>query len=769
MKTLMSSWRFSLSSQRRRRATTTELSSPSRSRDDSDDYSSRPPRYSNVSLVDERQDHSVTGAASARQSVASLTSFLSSVPTYATSDPHSPPATASTSTLTNPPRYSGLPNIVPEAHTTLEDNDQPDPGYTYPIASGGLKSKPWAILRLYDADRPTSRRKRRHPRFTNGDKMVGSVDLCLSDPQTIKGIELVLRGKIITGSLGDGSSMTFLEHTYTLWDRKFGDPRRLADIDYNPHAPSSGKYDGKMSGNWAFPFSIPFPGQLDLSTRRAVYATDLDGPVRFLPELLGGESESRISPFDIGGPPRQIRRSSVTSPTSSTHITPFDIMSPSTLQEKGQSRIVPSGAVPPVSPVCFAPIESTPTSPATPYNPSLEPFTANQPISSSRPAKIGHPFHQRPHSIHYQFRNATSMQNSEDPGSTNIHRLPPSFLEKDVMANIHYELVLIITHGRFSSKSRANATLIHTPTSVPPPMPLARQTAYRRREIPSSPNLDPRGWKELPSSSTRGTFLDQREITVQYKLFLAIPLSYAPGTPLPCCLAVTCDDGNALNVLASPLTSQLRLLRSIRFIANREQEDINQISPLTSTSAHEGMMNCVPTRPKLTNTLSNLAQHKIVEQSKGQHSDLQRSPAVEPFVSSIGQGDIEDRPESSGMCKEHHIASAVWCTPSEYQPDSKSQTKHLYGEIHLPRGLQPSCGFPLFSVTYRVELLAPATNAFVPDMHRSGSTQSPGHPKDPGIGGREDGERVYCSQTVEITSGVRRDEPIPVAFVNGFA
>ncbi|KAJ3508722.1 hypothetical protein NMY22_g16523 [Coprinellus aureogranulatus] len=766
----MSSWRFSLSSQRRRRATTTELSSPSGSRDDGP--LNQPPRYSNVSLA-EHQNLS-RGVHSARQSIASLTSYLSLAPTYATSDPHSPPATASTSTLTNPPRYSGLPNIeTSETYTTSGDHDQPDSSYIYPVASGRLKSKPWATLRLYDADRPTSRKKRRHPRFTDGDKMVGSVDLRLSDPQTIKGIELVLRGKIITGSSGDGSSMTFLEHTYTLWDRKFGDPRRLADIDYDPHAPSSGKYDGKMSGNWVFPFAIPFPNQLDLSTRRAVYATDLDGPVRFLPELLGGESESRISPFDIGGPPRQIRRSSVTPPTSSTHITPFDTMSPSALQEKGKSRIVPSGVVPPVSPTSFAPIESTPTSPVTPYTPSVEPFDANQPISSSqssgdRPSKLGHSFHQRPHSIRYQFRNAAKMQNSEDPESTDIHRLPPSFLEKDVMANIHYDLVLIITHGRLSSRSRANATLIHTPISVSPPMPLARQSAYRRREAPPSPDSGLGLWKELPAASIGGTFLDQRAIAVQYKLFLALPLSYSPGTPLPCYLTITCDDVHALEVFANPLVPQVRLRRTIRFLANQEPEDASQlITPIPTSLTYESMMNYVPTRPKISSTLSNLADPKGLEQSKGRY--LGSQSAIEPFMPSARQGDEENHSKPPGVCKEHDMASARWRTTLGSTQDGR--TKSLYGEIQLPRGLQPSCDFPLFNILYHVELLAPATNAFVPNTGRhspsTGKRTAQTKQPDPTSGRSGKDERMYVSQRVKITTGLRRDEPIPIAFVRG--
>lgn len=68
---------------------------------------------------------------------------------------------------------------------------------------------------------------------------------------------------------------------------------------------------------------------------------------------------------------------------------------------------------------------------------------------------------------------------------------------------------------------------------------------------------------------------------------------------------------------------------------------------------------------------------------------------------------------------------------------------------------------------YRVELLAPATNAFVPDMsHKDPSHKGKARANRASEVIGED-EHVYASQFIEITTDVRQDEPFPLAFVKG--
>lgn len=188
-------------------------------------------------------------------------------------------------------------------------------------------------------------------------------------------------------------------------------------------------------GNWTFPFAIPFPGYLDLSTLRAVYERDGKCPVRFLPELL---------------PPARGRDEPIETWRDSPHITPFDTRNPSIHPR------TPSTQFAPISPITPAP-----------GNPSLDSYSFHLPSGKGSPrrfndysTKTGRSELQQPTSIeitrstHGERRGRTSMHTEESTATTAQHTLPQSFLEHDVMASVHYELVLTVTHGRFSSKSR---------------------------------------------------------------------------------------------------------------------------------------------------------------------------------------------------------------------------------------------------------------------------------------------------------------------------
>ena len=56
-------------------------------------------------------------------------------------------------------------------------------------------------------------------------------------------------------------------------------------------------------------------------------------------------------------------------------------------------------------------------------------------------------------------------------------------------------------------------------------MGLVRQIAYRQRESPPNPEIEPDGWKRLPPVSIHGTLGDQKALIVRYTLFLAMPVS----------------------------------------------------------------------------------------------------------------------------------------------------------------------------------------------------------------------------------------------------
>ena len=239
-----------------------------------------------------------------------------------------------------------------------------------------------------------------------------------------------------------------LEQEYIIWDRKFGDPQLLT----HDRPQASSKYDGKLSGSWTFPFSIPFPSCADSNTLCAIYPKKSEGPVRFLPERL--REGSSLTPFDLSGGPTGIQ-SLDSAPFGASNLAPFDIRTPHTLTEKGRLVLSSQTEMPAqVSPSHFAPI--TASSAIAPSTPSIEPYVQRQSEGSNASEKPGHlpPNHALATNGHRRRRGATSMQDPEHPTFAAAQSLPQSFSERAVMASVQYELTLTITHGIFSTKSR---------------------------------------------------------------------------------------------------------------------------------------------------------------------------------------------------------------------------------------------------------------------------------------------------------------------------
>ncbi|KAJ3525946.1 hypothetical protein NMY22_g10367 [Coprinellus aureogranulatus] len=669
----MSSWRFSFSSQRSRRSTQNEASSPESANGGS---SNPPPRYSNVSLEHTPQIYGPQSSNISTQdninapwrSVTSLGSQLST-PTYFTDDPDSRSISASTITLTNPPRYSTLTDRIPSAEPPYGPNGMSNPEHTFSIKRG-LKSKPWASLRLYGAPSIATRvpRKGRYPHFSNMDSMVGSAELYLSAPQTIRSIELVLKGGIVTPSFSQGGSVTFLDHTYVLWDRKFGDPMRLAHGD----SASTDEYNGRLSGNWAFPFCIPFPNEVDLATMHALYANGSERPIRFLPVLLG--NGSTLSPFNL---------EDYTTPVGSpADVAPFDIGSPYVPVEKGRPVVSPAITSSQPSTQGFASIPLASSGTAAPSTPSLEPYNftqaenglSGQSSEHSPKSYVSSPSKQRPvaHALRLN-QGASSMHDSERSTSTSGYAPPPTFSERGVVASVEYELTLVINHGRFSSKARFVIYLFCHPD-------------------------------QSPTLSTEPT--------------------------------------------------------SIRVLQNQVEVTEDSIGPYDIRSSIAG--NFVPSKSGISSgALMRSAQSKKVKRASA-------GCAVEGFIEPfLGDGHVaEGLLGPYNECDTRDVGEgAIWCTPPNFAQDPK--TRRLYGEIYLPRDLQPTCTFPLFMVEYLVQLLAPATNAFVPDVQRKPSSDK-GKARAAGQPGKdeEDVDHVYASHPVVISTDKRDDELTPVAFLS---
>jgi hypothetical protein len=296
----------------------------------------------------------------------------------------------------------------------------------------------------------------------------------------------------------DAGSTNFLEQTYTIWDRSFGDPRRPE---------SEAKFDGKLEGYHVFPFSIPFPKNVNLATFEAVHA---DGqPVESQTQLfpqgagLGGritafppESPLQKSSLDLGA-------NAIEEAPSRSGISPFYVNS-SPIPEKvplsarpepglGQESLIgtpfflgPSSfraGSPPSFERDSQPGPST-ISPYTVCQQNAHTPTARKERKGSRwsfprstPASIPHVQNKR------RDRKASRTVPAEPAFGSQLHIfsplggrasvrdpvlgnpvpackmditavLPQSFLERDVGANTKYELTLYISHGGFFSSDK---------------------------------------------------------------------------------------------------------------------------------------------------------------------------------------------------------------------------------------------------------------------------------------------------------------------------
>ncbi|PPQ66742.1 hypothetical protein CVT26_009543 [Gymnopilus dilepis] len=186
-------------------------------------------------------------------------------------------AMQNTSTPLNPPSYSSVYRnasrrrqpMSPRQDQNVASGSSGPQVHEYHIKTGS-KSNPWATLQVFSkcsADSGSSGQK--VPCFTSSDSVQGALQLTLDSPQNINSISLSrvnrhryqLRGRIITSSYEDGSS-TFLDHPVISWSRSNGDPRCVSPSIEDNVSSRAKKFDGKLSGQYSWPFCFPFPKSL---------------------------------------------------------------------------------------------------------------------------------------------------------------------------------------------------------------------------------------------------------------------------------------------------------------------------------------------------------------------------------------------------------------------------------------------------------------------------------------------------------------------------
>ncbi|KAI0950800.1 hypothetical protein AcW1_008009 [Taiwanofungus camphoratus] len=152
--------------------------------------------------------------------------------------------------------------------------------------------------------------------------------------------------------------------------------------------------------------------------------------------------------------------------------------------------------------------------------------------------------------------------------------LPPSFSERASPAYIEYRLVVTVRRGILRVNRTLATSLVYLPVvQAGPPSPL-RQAAYAEGSTLIGPEGDPEGWKVLSPAKVTGTLFDSRQVELQCTLAIATPLSYSRGSPIPLFLTITSADEQAVDLLATPTSIKVNLIRARVLGVHATDEDI---------------------------------------------------------------------------------------------------------------------------------------------------------------------------------------------------
>ncbi|KAG2013075.1 hypothetical protein CC2G_010013 [Coprinopsis cinerea AmutBmut pab1-1] len=248
-----------------------------------------------------------------------------------------------------------------------------------------------------------------------------------------------------------------------------------------------------------------------------------------------------------------------------------------------------------------------------------------------------------------------------------IVQTPQTFLERTIIANIQYDLVMTITHGLFRPNSKLATIITYTPSVTPPPPSLLRQQAYQHGGFLLPPSEDPQGWHTFPSQPFSAQ-MNSQHVDLLYSLSLTTPLSYTRGTVLPCFLKLHSTIHAPINLASLLMDSSNPFLSLVLYRKVAHLEDSLQ-APTRSSSPFPG------------------------------HTSTQTG-----IITSL-----------------QAVGTAVWWRPPSNagRTTSENQVCYLEGEIHLSEDLQPTTQAGFFSVEYFVTLMASTSPTDSVSLRRS--------------------------------------------------
>ncbi|KAH7928056.1 hypothetical protein BV22DRAFT_1005674 [Leucogyrophana mollusca] len=236
--------------------------------------------------------------------------------------------------------------------------------------------------------------------------------------------------------------------------------------------------------------------------------------------------------------------------------------------------------------------------------------------------------------------------------------LPASVTGRASPAYIDYKIILTVKRGAL----RVNQTLVtnfaYVPATHPdPPSPMI-QKAYKENLPLVGPDGDPEGWHVLPPIQLKGTLFDSKSVDVSCTATLAKPLSYPRGAAFPLFITFTSDDPHALDLLSTPSSIRLLLIKSLATGSDATNEDVE--------------------RP--------------ADGSNFFFETVARAVFWPPNSDSGGPGAMS----------------------------SQGGTRSLWGEVDVKRAIPPSFFFPRFTIRYTLELQPFVAPGFVPTSPISG-------------------------------------------------
>ncbi|KAJ3828809.1 hypothetical protein F5880DRAFT_1608134 [Lentinula raphanica] len=206
----------------------------------------------------------------------------------------------------------------------------------------------------------------------------------------------------------------------------------------------------------------------------------------------------------------------------------------------------------------------------------------------------------------YKFPFSITLPKNDGLGDS-LHSLPETFQERLSGVRVRYELVLKIARGRLKPDTKLQIPVVYRRRTAPEPASELRQFAYQENTVAPGPALDPNGWLTVSSVDCIGRLLNSRTvilrctasymylslhmspadisqlavagetgISVSFEISfftksVSVQLAYTRGSFIPCHLRIESIDDQALDLLASPRTTTLRLSRRVKYLFDAGQ------------------------------------------------------------------------------------------------------------------------------------------------------------------------------------------------------